>query len=201
MLRRALVGVVANGNKLFAHMEELLTNPFTIGLGIGLVLAVLTWVSAAWNQRKLRREIRDLQKHLNMQMNVTAKGQESLQKELESLKKENENLRVTVSTLQTKPGRAEIKTLHLYDRAINLMRQRAPGFAPVWENVVQEAEEEMAKTDRGLGKLLKKVFRPSQIAESAESARAGNSGKGDVDADADAEFLSDQEEARARKAD
>ena len=176
-------------------MQDLLTNPFTIGLGVGLILAVLTWVSAAWNQRKLKAEIKDLQKHLHMQMNVTAKGQESLQKELESLKKENENLRVTVSTLQTKPGRAEIKALHLYDRAINLMRQRAPGFAPVWENVVQEAEEELGKTESGLGKLLKKVFRPSQIPESAESARSGSS----ESKDHEDEFLGDQ--AESRKAD
>ena len=58
------------------------------------------------------------------------------QKELDSLKQQNENLRMTINTLEQKPGRAEIRTLHVYDKAINLMQKRAPGFAPVWQEVL-----------------------------------------------------------------
>jgi hypothetical protein len=152
-------------------MEEILTNPFTIGLavglGVGVMLALATWISGVFRHRTLRKETGELRKHLNMQMSITAKGNEELQKELESLRQQNENLRITVNTLQQKPGRAEIRTLHIYDRAVNLMRQRAPGFAPAWEEVLQEAETEVKNAEGGFGKLLKKVFRPSLISESS----------------------------------
>ena len=147
---------------------NIITNPFVIGLGVGLFLAVLTWFSAALNQRRLRAELRELKNHLNRQMSLTAKGHEEQQKEVESLKKQNENLRITVNTLQQKPGRTEIRTLHVYDNAINLMQKRAPGFAPVWQEVLAESEQEMTKNEGGFGKLLKKVFRPGQLPESAE---------------------------------
>jgi hypothetical protein len=151
-------------------MEELIKHPFTIGLGVGVVLAVATWFSGVWNRRQLRRELKELQRHLNVQMNITTKGHEEMNRELESLRQQNENLRVTVSTLQQKPGRAEVRTLQVYDRAVNLMQKRAPGFAPVWQQVMDEAEEEMARNEGGLGKLLKKVFRPSQLPEGSASA-------------------------------
>jgi hypothetical protein len=150
-------------------MQEILTHPlsaFLIGLGVGVVLAFATWVSGALHHRKLKQEIQNLQRHLHTQMTITTRGQEELQKELQSLRQQNENLRVTVANLQQKPGRAEIRTLHLYDRAIALMHQRAPGFAPAWEGVLREAEEEIKGAESGLGKLLKKVFRPSLLGDS-----------------------------------
>ncbi len=153
-------------------MEEFFSNPFFIGLGVGLVLAILTWATGALQQRKLKKEIAELKRHLHLQMTITNKGNEELQREFESLKRQNENLRITVTTLQQKPGRAELRTLHMYDRAINLMRQRAPGFAPAWEEVFQEAEGEMRNAESGLGKLLKKVFRPSLITETTGSGKS-----------------------------
>jgi HAMP domain-containing protein len=163
-------------------MEDLLTHPFTIGLGVGAILAVLAWFSGVWNQRKLRKEIKDLRNHLHLQMTVTAKGTEELQKELDSLRKQNENLRVSVSGLQQKPGRAELRTLQVYDRALNLMQKRAPGFAPVWQEVLQEAEEEIQKAEGGFGKLLKKVFRPAQITEASAAAKTSPAGsKGEIE--------------------
>jgi hypothetical protein len=144
-------------------MEDFLKHPFTIGLGVGAALAMVTWFSGVMSRRGLNKELKELKKHLNMQMSITTKGTESMQKELDGLKQQNENLRVSIASLQQKPGRAELRTLQVYDRAIGLMQKRAPGFAPVWQEVLGEAEEEMGRNEGGFGKLLKKVFRPSQI--------------------------------------
>ena len=156
-------------------MEQWLKHPFTLGLASGLAVALLAWISGLINRRHLRRDLRDLKKHLNMQMSITTKGQEGLQKELETLKKQNENLRVSLAGLQQKPGRAELRTLQVYDRALSLMHRRAPGFAPVWQEVLGESEGEMAKNEGGLGKLLKKVFNPGQLAEPSPGPGAAGS--------------------------
>ena len=158
-------------------MQEILTHPlypFLIGLGLGVVLAFATWLSGALQQRRLKREIQDLQRHLHTQMTINTRGQDELQKDLQSFRQQNENLRITLAALQQKPGRAELRTLHLYDRAIALMHQRAPGFAPAWEGVLREAEEELHKTETGLGRLLKKVFRPSLSGETPTTPKANS---------------------------
>jgi hypothetical protein len=80
--------------------------------------------------------------------------------ELEQLRKTNENLRITVRSLQNKPGRAEIRQLHVYDKAIHSMLAKAPGFAPTWEMVLKEAEDEIAQTETGIGAFMRKVFVP-----------------------------------------
>ena len=79
---------------------------------------------------------------------------------MEYIKKLNENLRITVHTLSQKPGRKEIKQLHLYQKAIDLMMQRTPGFAPAWQNTLKEAEEEIRKTEQGLIPFLKRLTTP-----------------------------------------
>ena len=146
-------------------MEQWLTHPFTLGLALGLAVAALAWIAGLLKRRGLRRDLRDLKKHLNLQMAITTKGHEGLQKELETLKTQNENLRVSLAGLQQKPGRAELRALQVYERALGLMHKRAPGFAPAWQDVLAEAEGEISKSEGGLGKLLKKVFGPAQTTE------------------------------------
>lgn len=149
-------------------LEELLFSPFVWGLALGLFIALVTWLSQFSRKAELRRQIsevkqqkEDLAKSLNTQMSITQRGAEEIQKELEELKKQNENLRITVSTLQQKPNRAEMRTLYLYDKAIHLMYQRAPGFAASWEEALQEAETEIRESETGIKALVSKVFRPS----------------------------------------
>lgn len=146
---------------------ELVFNPFFWGVGIGLMLVIMVWRSAALREKHLKSEIErlngeieDLTQHLNVQMKVTSKGNEQLQKELENLKTENENLRINVATLQQKPDRAEIRTLHLYDRAIHVMYENAPGFAAAWEKALREAEDYMQQTERGLFRMIRRFMKP-----------------------------------------
>src|SRR5690606_28025500 len=97
---------------------------------------------------------KDLQNHLNTQLKINASGNESLQKELETLKQQNETLRINNTALQQKPGRAEQRQLHVYESAVRVMREQAPGFAPAWEKAVRQAETELDAADTGLKKLV-----------------------------------------------
>jgi hypothetical protein len=138
-----------------------LTHPFVLGLGLGLILAVVLWVQGIFKRRSLVKDLANLKDHLHTHMEISAKGNESSKSELEALKKQTENLRITVATLKAKPGRAELRTLHVYDKALHMMFEKAPGFAPAWESILKEAEQDMQETEKGFFPLIRKVFRPS----------------------------------------
>ncbi|MBF0429646.1 MAG: hypothetical protein HQK83_00080 [Fibrobacteria bacterium] len=135
--------------------------PFLSGLGLGLTFFVYYWFVNLSKRRDLTKQIRDLKAHLNTQMEITSKGSDVLLKEVKDLKKQNENLRVSLQIWQQKPGRGDLRMLHLYDKALHLMLERAAGFAPIWENVLKEAEEEIKATERGVKALVRKFFTPS----------------------------------------
>lgn len=148
-------------------MTEFLQQPlntFWIGLGVGLAIAAYFFVNGLFRRRELRKEARALKDQLHRQMTINDKGNEQVLAEVQRLRKENENLRITAGTLKSKPGRAEMVTLNVYDRAIRLMHQRAPGFAPAWEGVLLEAQKEIEQTDTGLLAMVRKAFRPSLTA-------------------------------------
>jgi len=144
---------------------EILKHPFTWGLLIGLLVAGFLWKAGFTAGRHARREIRrlegeikDLQSHLNTQLKINASGNESLQVELESLRRQNETLRVNNSALQQKPGRAEQRLLQVHESAVRMMREQAPGFAPVWEKALRQAEQDLDAADSGLKKLVRRVI-------------------------------------------
>jgi predicted nucleic acid-binding Zn-ribbon protein len=127
---------------------------FGVGLGLGLLLALSVWI----NSLSKRKEIAELKKHLHTQMSINAKGYEQLQNEVEKLKKENENLRITIASLSNKPGRTELKTLHIWDKAIRILTLKSPTFAPAWEMAIAEANKEIEDAESGMKALVRKVF-------------------------------------------
>ncbi|NJO44114.1 MAG: hypothetical protein HC769_37325 [Cyanobacteria bacterium CRU_2_1] len=131
---------------------------FGIGLGLGLLLTVLVWVNSLGKRSSLRREVEELKKHLHTQMDINSKGYEELKKELATLRKENENLRITVATLSNKPGRAELKTLQIWDKAIRILVLQSPAFASAWETAISTAKKDVEETDSGVKALVRKVF-------------------------------------------
>ena len=144
---------------------EFLRHPFVLGLLTGLIFAALAWKSGFSHKirlsrdvRRLENELRELQGHLNTQLKINAQGNKSLEDELASLKQQNENLRVSLATLQTKPGRAEIRQYQVMETAVRLMREQAPGFAPAWEKAIRQAEGEVEAGESGLRKLVRKVM-------------------------------------------
>ncbi|NJN61593.1 MAG: hypothetical protein HC795_08795 [Coleofasciculaceae cyanobacterium RL_1_1] len=136
---------------------------FGVGLGVGLILAAGVGLNAMRLRWGLRREIENLKKSLYVNMSVQSEGTEKLQKSLDKIKRKNEKLRTTISTLSNKPGRAELQTLHTWERAIELLTLRSPTFAAAWQLAVDEAKTEMAETRTGVKALMRKAFSSSSI--------------------------------------
>jgi TolA-binding protein len=154
-------------------MNEYFNTPFfwglASGLGVGLVVAAWAWVAGYLKRRDLRNdmagrlqavndEVEKLRQHLHTQMQITAKGADEREKQLGELKAQNENLRVMVQGLQQKPERATARTLEVWQRAVERMTGRAPGFAQAWQQAVAEAEAEVAEAEGGLSKFVRKFL-------------------------------------------
>jgi len=149
-------------------MEQLwyiVSHPFTLGFALGFLILVFVWKSGFTARRTLNREIvrikkelEDLQGHLNTQLKINAGGNEKLQGELDELRQQNENLRVNIAQFQQKPGRAELRQLQILETAAGRMRERAPGFAPAWEQALREAEDEFKQAEGGFKRLVRRVM-------------------------------------------
>ncbi len=144
--------------------EEIIKNPFVLGLLLGLLIAAFILKNSISSKIQLKREIRkldkdmrELQSHLNTQMKITATGSDSISKEVEKLKQQNENLRVNLSALQSKPDRNEQRQFRMQEMAISTMREQAPGFAGAWEKAMRQAEADMESAESGLSRLVRKV--------------------------------------------
>lgn len=144
---------------------EFIKQPFVWGLAVGLLLAAFAWKSGLSTKlrlsrdlRRLENELRELQGHLNTQLKINAQGNQTQQAELEDLRRQNENLRVSLATLQNKPGRAEVRQFQVMESAVRLMREQAPGFAAAWEKAVRQAEGEIESAESGLKRLVRKVI-------------------------------------------
>jgi DNA anti-recombination protein RmuC len=147
------------------RLQQLLEQPFTWGLLLGLLIAAFIWKSSFASRRNIARELKrvegemkDLQGHLNTQLKINASGNQSLQAELDTLRKQNETLRVNNAALQQKPGRAEQRLLQVQEIAIRTMREQAPGFAPAWEKALRQGETELDAAESGLVKLVRRVI-------------------------------------------
>jgi hypothetical protein len=140
---------------------NVLTAHFTWGLLIGLVFAAWAFCSGWSARRTLRREVRRLEEHCRTQLELDAKGRQALLDENASLKQQAENLRISLADLKNKPDKAELLKLHLYDRAVHLMYERAPGFASAWESTLKDAQAELDKTATGFLPFIRRLVRPS----------------------------------------
>lgn len=150
-------------------LRNLFTQPIVVGTCIGLVIALLVWIrawfkaleqksTAAARMDKANDEIASLKKHLHTQMEINTKGAEALKQELVTEQATNKNLKDTIGALKDKPGRTEIRSLHLYEKAIRTMNTRAPGFGAAWESALQDAEAEIKQEESGIIGWIKKPF-------------------------------------------
>ncbi len=159
--------------------KSILMSHFVWGLVIGLVIWFITIVRAfiaAGRVKKLNRlrvkslqdEVDKLNRHMRTQVEIDSEANEERKKVIENMKWENENLRVTVQTLRQKPAREELIQLQIYDMSLQTMRERVPGFAPIWEVAVKEAREEVNKMHTGVIPFIKRIIAPSGSAYKAK---------------------------------
>jgi hypothetical protein len=126
------------------------------------VLAGWLWgyIQSLFKVRKYKKEIKDLNGHLNRQIKIIDEGSKGLEKELVKLKKKNENLLETISTYKQKPGRTELRILNIYDIALRKIKLINPGFYSAWEATLQDAENEFEANERGEKAINKRVLNP-----------------------------------------
>ena len=133
-----------------------------IGLGIGLVIAIIVYIWQSISkkdlEKKFKAEITRLKGMLADRMDIESEGLKKVRAENEELKKANENLRITNASLAQKPGRAEVQRLQIYQQAVDRLVINSPGFGAAWQSALKESEDEFAKTYTGTQAFWKKVL-------------------------------------------
>ena len=151
---------------------SILTNPFIRGLAIGLVVCLIIWIRSLLRIRELSKNVAKLREHLHTKLEIDSAENERRKKEIEKLKEERDNLRNMIQVLNQKPGREEIRQAQVYQRAIDIMFEKAPGFAPAWQITLKEAEEYMQQAERGIIPFLKRMTgTPGKAHEDFETER------------------------------
>jgi hypothetical protein len=138
-------------------ISEILSNPFLRGLCIGLGVAILLWVRGWLKGRELKSNLKKLREHLHTKLEIDASENERRKEELDKIKQERDNLRNMVQVLNQKPGRQELRQVQVYQKAIEIMFEKSPGFAPAWQITMKEAEEEMKRAERGIIPFFKRM--------------------------------------------
>jgi len=145
----------------------IIDNPFAKGLIVGLIFCLFVYLRAFLRRHELTKEIDRLRTHLHTKLEIDATENERRKAELEKLKQERDNLQITVQALNHKPGRKEIRQYFIYQTALDIMFEKAPGFAPAWQITLKEAENLFEKSERGVVPLLKRLM-PSSPDKQAE---------------------------------
>jgi hypothetical protein len=91
-------------------------------------------------------------------MEIDSEENERRKQEITALKQERDNLRITVQSLNQTPGRKEIRQYYIYQTALDIMFEKAPGFAPAWQVTIKEAERLFEKSEQGVVPLLKRLM-------------------------------------------
>jgi hypothetical protein len=133
-------------------------NPFAKGLSIGIILCLIIYLRGMLRRRELSKEVDRLRSHLHTKLEIDSADNERRKTELVRLKQERDNLRITVQSLNQKPGRKEIRQYYLYQTALDIMFEKAPGFAPAWQVTLKEAENLFERSETGVVPLLKRLM-------------------------------------------
>ena len=136
---------------------NLLASPFVRGLAIGIVIWLFFWFRSILRIRELTKNVKKLREHLHTKLEIDSAENERRKLEIEKLKQERDNLRNMVQVMNQKPGRQELRQAQVYQRAIDIMFEKAPGFAPAWQITLKEAEEELQNAERGIIPFFKRM--------------------------------------------
>ncbi len=148
-------------------LMTIIGNPFAKGLAIGFVVCVLVYLRGLLRRRELSKEVDRLRAHLHTKLEIDSSENERRKNELTRLQQERDNLRITVQSLNQKPGRKEIRQFYIYQTALDIMFEKAPGFAPAWQVTLKEAENLFEKSESGVVPLLKRLM-PTSADKQAE---------------------------------
>jgi hypothetical protein len=75
-----------------------------------------------------------------------------------------------IQVLNQKPSKQEIRQAQVYQKAIETMFEKSPGFAPAWQITLKEAEEEMRNAEKGILPFFKRMTGSSPASYSASAS-------------------------------
>ena len=153
-------------------LSSILGNPFFRGLLIGLIFAVIFWVRSLFKIRQLTAEIKKLREHMHTKFEIESAENERRKAAIEKLKQERDNLRNMIQVLNQKPGKLEIRQAQIYQRAVEIMFEKSPGFAPAWQITLKEAEQEMRGAEKGILPFIKRMT--SSTSSTSEQEKSHN---------------------------
>lgn len=133
----------------------ILSNPYISALLVGIVFFL--YVRSLLKIRQLGQDIKKLREHLHTKLEIDSAENERRKAETEKIKQERDNLRNTVQVLNQKPGRQELRQAQIYQKAVEIMFEKSPGFAPAWQITLKEAEEEIRNAERGIIPFIKRM--------------------------------------------
>jgi len=148
-----------------SSISSFFLSPFFLGFYLGLFICLILIIRSVFKKRAYLKEIRQLKKHLQTKLEIESEATEMKKGELGKLKKENENLRISIQNLAQRPGKKEIRQLYVYQQAIEMMVERAPGFAQAWQSALRESELEFQKAEKGIKPFLRKLITPTKFLE------------------------------------
>ena len=154
--------------------STILSNPFLRGLLIGLLVALVLWLRSVFKIRQLTADINKLREHLQTKFELESTENERRKSEINKLRQERDNLRNTLQVLNQKPGKVEIRQAQIYQKAVEIMFEKSPGFAPAWQITMKEAEEEMRSAEKGLLPFFKRMTGVSSSSSHDQGKSHGN---------------------------
>ena len=152
-------------------IANILANPFLRGLTIGLLIAAILWARGLLKARELNGNLKKLREHLHTKLEIDSADNERRKNEMEKVKQERDNLRNMVQVLNQKPGRQELRQVQVYQKAIEIMFEKSPGFAPAWQITVREAEDEVKRAEGGIIPFFKRMTTSSSPGSSEKSSK------------------------------
>lgn len=142
---------------------------FLIGLAIGLVFCIILLISNAHTKSKHKKEMQRIKQVITQKMDLESESLSQLKSDVAELKSQNENLRVSIRSMSEKTSKKEMTRYQIYERAIEIMSLKAPGFAPAWQTALRESEEEFEKVFLGL-KPFKRRAVSSKLTDKSDAA-------------------------------
>ena len=151
-------------------LTTIIANPFAKGLIIGIFFCLIILVRGYLSHHNLNKELVKLRTRLNTKLETDSVEHERRKQEIEMLKQERDNLSITVQSLNQEPDRKEIRQYHLYQTALDIMFEKAPGFSPAWQITLKEAENLFDKSERGVTPVLNHLM-PSNADKQVEEQK------------------------------
>jgi hypothetical protein len=155
-------------------LSVLYTNLFLRGLMIGLFIALTFWIRSLVKARKLKMDIKKLREHLQTKFEIESADNERRKEEMIQLRQERDNLRNMIQVLNQKPGKQEIRQAQVFQKAVETMFEKSPGFAPAWQITLKEAEEEIRKAEKGILPFFKRMTHSAPTAPVTEQRKMRN---------------------------